>query len=99
MSATLRAARLPFLILGSLVLWVLLERSPEQRRSGVVLRWAVNSQEREQLFAKAAKRAVEAEYPGIRIQFIKQNEGNKVETMIAGGDAPSPSPSSSRRTQ
>src|SRR5262249_54609660 len=27
-------------------------------------------------------------YPGVRIQFIKTNEGRKVETMISGGDAP-----------
>jgi len=54
----------------------------------VVLRWVVNSQERDQLFYQAAKKAFEASHPRIRIQFIKSNEGDKVDTMIAGGDAP-----------
>lgn len=88
MPAVLRALWLPFVILALVGAWVLLERSPEQARGGVVLRWVVNSQERDQVFARAVKAAFEARNPGIRIQFIKQNEGRKVETMIAGGDAP-----------
>jgi multiple sugar transport system permease protein len=83
-----RAAWLPLTLLVLVAAWILLERSPEQARGGVVLRWVVNSQERDQVFARAAKQAFEAEHPGIRIQFIKQNEGRKEETMIAGGDAP-----------
>ncbi|MFN3650877.1 MAG: extracellular solute-binding protein [Armatimonadota bacterium] len=88
MLSFLRAAWLPVLFLALTALWVVLERSPEQRGDGVVLRWVVNSQERDQVFARAARDAFEAKHPGIRIQFIKQNEGRKVETMIAGGDAP-----------
>ncbi|HEU4753151.1 MAG TPA: extracellular solute-binding protein, partial [Armatimonadota bacterium] len=83
-----RAAWLPLLILALVGAWIALEQPPERRGNGVVLRWVVNSQERDQVFARAAKRAFEAAHPGIRIQFIKQNEGRKVETMIAGGDAP-----------
>lgn len=84
----LRSAWLPLLLVALLALWFVLEQSPEQRTGAVVLRWVVNSQERDQVFAQAAKRAFETRHPNIRIQFIKQNEGNKVETMIAGGDAP-----------
>lgn len=88
MIAFLRTAWLPLLLLALLGLWVVLERSPEQQRGVVVLRWVVNSQERDQIFAQAARRAFEASHPNLRIQFIKSNEGRKVETMIAGGDAP-----------
>src|SRR5947209_8173217 len=76
------------LLLALAALWVYLERAPEAERGKVVLRWVVNSQDRDQVFARAAQRAFEARFPGIRIQFIKTNEGRKVETMIAGGDAP-----------
>src|SRR5688500_13177867 len=79
---------LPFLLLGLVAAWIWLERAPEGAGGVVVLRWVVNSQERDQLFARAARQAFEAAHPGIRIQFIKTNEGRKVETMIAGGDAP-----------
>jgi multiple sugar transport system permease protein len=88
MLSFLRTAWLPLLLACLVALWMLLERSPEQRGGAVVLRWVVNSQERDQVFARAAQRAFEARNPGIRIQFIKQNEGRKEETMIAGGDAP-----------
>src|SRR5262249_16215714 len=70
------------------VLWFYLERAPEHDRGKVVLRWVVNSQERDQVFARGAQRAFEARFPGIGIQFIKQDEGRKVETMIARGDPP-----------
>ena len=79
---------LPIALALLLALWVCLERAPGDRGGGVVLRWVVNSQERDLLFARAAKRAFEARHPAIRIQFIRSNEGRKVETMIAGGDAP-----------
>ena len=84
----IRSASLPLLILLLVAAWVLLEQSPEQKRGGVVLRWVVNSQERDQVYARAVKAAFEAKNPAIRIQFIKQNEGRKVDTMISGGDAP-----------
>jgi multiple sugar transport system permease protein len=84
----LRAVWLPVLLAAMLGLWWMLEQSPARQGDAVVLRWVVNSQERDQLFAQAAKQAFEAKHPGIRIQFIKQNEGRKTETMIAGGDAP-----------
>lgn len=83
-----RAAWLPLLLLALLALWIALEQSPEAKPDGVTLRWVINSQERDVRFAEAAKRAFEAKHPGIHIQFIKTNEGRKVETMIAGGDAP-----------
>src|SRR2546425_5518979 len=88
MSGFLRSAWLPFAILLLIVAWILLEQSPEQRPNAVVLRWVVNSQERDQVYARAAKAAFESTHPRIRIQFIKQNEGRKVDTMISGGDAP-----------
>src|SRR5437588_816709 len=84
----IRSAWLPVLILILVAVWMTLERSPEEPSAGVVLRWVINSQERDVQFAMAAKRAFEARHPGIRIEFIKQNEGNKTETMIAGGDGP-----------
>ncbi len=71
-----------------LAVWVRLEQSPRQAKKAIVLRWVVNSQERDQLFAQTARSAFEAQHPEIRIDFIKQNEGTKVDTMIAGGDAP-----------
>lgn len=79
-----------------LITWVFLERPPEQRPGVVVLRWVVNSSERDQVFARYIKNGdpetgipgFEATHPNIRIQFIKANEGDKVGTMIAGGDAP-----------
>jgi hypothetical protein len=71
MLSVLRSLWLPLLVLALGVLWIALERSPEQREGGVVLRWVVNSQERDQIFARAAKQAFEATHPGIRIQFIK----------------------------
>lgn len=83
--------------LGVLVgLWVVLERPPEQSPNTTVLRWVVNSSERDQVFARYIKNGdpqhnipgFEATHPGIRIEFIKANEGDKVGTMIAGGDAP-----------
>lgn len=88
MLSFLRAAWLPLVIMVLVAAWLVLERSPVQDGGGVVLRWVVNSQERDQVFARALKQAFEARHPGIRIQFIKQNEGRKVDTMIAGGDAP-----------
>src|SRR5215510_7150936 len=88
MVSFLRGAWLLILIAALIPVWILLERSPEQQKGGAVLRWVVNSQERDQVFAQAARKAFEASHPGIRIQFIKTNEGNKVEAMIAGGDAP-----------
>jgi multiple sugar transport system permease protein len=88
MAAFLRAAWLPLLLVALVGIWILLEQSPEQKGNVTVLRWVVNSQERDQKFALAAKKAFEAKFPHIRIEFIKQNEGNKTETMIAGGDAP-----------
>jgi multiple sugar transport system permease protein len=88
MLSFLRTAWLPIFIAALLVLWFALEQSPVQKGSAVVIRWVVNSQERDLLFANAARQAFEARHPDIRIQFIKSNEGNKVETMIAGGDAP-----------
>jgi len=88
MLSFLRGAWLPFLLLVLLALWIVLEQSPEAKPGGVTLRWVINSQERDVQFAEAAKRAFEAKHPGIHIQFIKTNEGRKVETMIAGGDAP-----------
>ena len=88
MLSFMRAAWIPLLIAALVGCWILLERSPGQPGSGVTLRWVVNSQERDQVFARAIKTAFEARHPGIRIRFIKQNEGRKVETMIAGGDAP-----------
>src|SRR5581483_12441131 len=88
MFSAIRSAWLPVLLLALGVLWLFLERSPVQSPGVVVLRWVVNSQERDQVFARAAQQAFELEHPGIRIQFIKTNEGRKVETMIAGGDAP-----------
>ena len=83
-----RSAWLPLVVLLLVVAWVFLEQSPVQESGAVVLRWVVNSQERDQVYARAVKRAFEAAHPGIRIQFIKQNEGRKVDTMISGGDAP-----------
>src|SRR5688572_18563151 len=83
-----RSAWLPLVVLLLVVAWVFLEQSPERESGAVVLRWVVNSQERDQVYARAVKRAFEAKHPGIRIQFIKQNEGRKVDTMISGGDAP-----------
>jgi multiple sugar transport system permease protein len=91
MPALLRSIWLPLLIVALVVLWILLERPPVQPITGgssVVLRWVVNSQERDQIFAQAAKKRFEELNPSIRIQLIKQNEGRKEETMIAGGDAP-----------
>src|SRR6266542_5371379 len=88
MLSSLRSACLPLVILSLCVLWIILERSPEHRPGAVTLRWVINSQERDVQFAEAARKTFERLHPGIRIQFIKQNEGNKVETMIAGGDAP-----------
>ncbi|NUL83569.1 MAG: extracellular solute-binding protein [Armatimonadetes bacterium] len=79
---------LPVSLVLLILLWAWLERSPQQRGGAVVLRWVVNSQERDQQFAQAAKKAFEARNPGIRIEFVKTNEGRKVDTMIAGGDAP-----------
>ena len=38
--------------------WIYLERAPEARGGVVVLRWVVNSQERDQQFAAAARRCV-----------------------------------------
>src|SRR2546423_1983104 len=84
----LRAAWLPILILLLVGAWIALERSPEQTSNAIVLRWVINSQDRDVQFAQAIRARFEAEHPGIRIQFIKSNEGNKVEAMIAGGDAP-----------
>src|ERR1041384_8069798 len=88
MIAAMRTAWLPLFIAVLIVAWIFLERSPEETSGAVVLRWVVNSQERDQRYAQAIKRAFEFAHPQIRIQLIKQNEGNKVETMIAGGDAP-----------
>src|SRR5258708_4873679 len=88
MLAFARSASLPLLIVLLCGLWVVLERSPEQRPGAVTLRWVINSQERDVQFGEAACKAFEASHPGIRIQFIKQSEGHKVEAMIAGGDAP-----------
>ena len=88
MLSVLRAAWLPAVTLGLIALWIYLERPPEHEPGKVTLRWVINSQERDVQFAEAAKRAFEAKHPGIRIQFIKSNEGRKVDTMIAGGDAP-----------
>ncbi|HEY3281821.1 MAG TPA: extracellular solute-binding protein [Armatimonadota bacterium] len=84
----LRSLALPALLVALLVAWAWLERPPEQRPGKVVLRWVVNSMERDQVFARAIKVAFEARNPDIVIQFIKSNEGSKVDTMIAGGDAP-----------
>src|ERR1041385_7999243 len=88
MLAFARSAWLPLLIAALCVLWVVLERSPEQQAGAVTLRWVINSQERDVQYAEAARAGFEALHPGIRIQFIKQNEGQKGEAMIAGGDAP-----------
>jgi multiple sugar transport system permease protein len=83
--------------LGVLVsLWVFLERPPEQRKNAVVLRLVVFSGERDQVFwrlikngdPKAGIQGFETAHPEIRLEFIKAGEGDKVGTMIAGGDAP-----------
>lgn len=87
-SQTLKSIALPALIVGLLCLWVFLDRVPQQGQGSVTLRWVVNSGEGDQIFVQAAKRAFEARHPHISLQLIKQNEGRKVETMIAGGDAP-----------
>jgi multiple sugar transport system permease protein len=84
----LRAAWLPLLLAALVSLWIVLERSPESRPDAVTLRWVINSSERDRSFYTVLQKAFEAKHPQIHIQFIKQNEGNKVETMIAGGDAP-----------
>ncbi len=84
----LRAYWLPIIIAALLIIWLRLEQSPRHSSNAVVLRWVVNSQKRDQLFAQSARTAFETKHPGIRIEFIKQNEGTKVDTMIAGGDAP-----------
>jgi multiple sugar transport system permease protein len=92
MLSFVRALWLPLLLLSMVLLWVTLEQSPVQSTApggrAVVLRWVVNSQERDQIFAQAARERFEQLHPGIRLQLIKQNEGRKEETMIAGGDAP-----------
>jgi multiple sugar transport system permease protein len=76
--------------------WVVLERPPEQRAGEVVLRLVVNSSERDQVLARLIRNGdpahgyagFEKTHPGIRLEFIKAAEGDKVGTMIAGGDAP-----------
>lgn len=80
---------LAFLGLALLVaLWIFLERPPEQEPGKVVLRMVINSSERDQVFARLIKKGFEESEPNIRLQFIKAGEGDKVGTMIAGGDAP-----------
>src|SRR5438034_687064 len=88
MASFARATWLPLLIAVLIAAWAAAERSPARRGGAVVLRWVVNSQERDLQFARAARAAFEAGHPGIRVEFIKSNEGRKEETMIAGGDAP-----------
>ncbi len=88
MLAILRGIWLPILIIVLCAAWYLLEQSPERAPGAVVLRWVINSQERDVQFGEAIKRVFERAHPDIRIQFIKQNEGQKVDAMIAGGDAP-----------
>jgi len=88
MTGFFRAAWLPLLLASLISLWIVLERSPESRPDAVTLRWVINSSERDRSFYAVLQKAFEARHPHIHIQFIKQNEGNKVETMIAGGDAP-----------
>lgn len=88
MYAFFRSAWLPLLLVALICLWIALERSPESRPNAVTLRWVINSSERDRSFYAALQKAFEAKHPHIHIEFIKQNEGNKVETMIAGGDAP-----------
>src|SRR5436190_22103826 len=88
MAGYLRSPLLPLADLLLVITRILLEQSPEQIPNAVVLRWVVNSQERDQVYARAAKAAFESTHPHIRIQFIQQNEGRKVDTMISGGDAP-----------
>ncbi|HEY3415067.1 MAG TPA: extracellular solute-binding protein [Armatimonadota bacterium] len=77
-------------------LWVFLERPPEQKAGTTVLRLVVFSGERDQVFwrlirngdPKLGIKGFESEHPEIRLEFIKAGEGDKVGTMIAGGDAP-----------
>lgn len=88
MLSFLRGAWLPLLLAALVSLWIVLERSPDARPDAVTLRWVINSSERDRSFYAVLQKAFEAKHPHIHIQFIKQNEGNKVETMIAGGDAP-----------
>ncbi len=75
-------------LISLVVLWIYLERPPEQVPGVVVLRMVVNSSERDQVYARLIKQGFEKAHPDIRIQFIKAGEGDKKGTMIAGGDAP-----------
>src|SRR5438309_866962 len=88
MLTSVRGMWLPLLLILLSAAWYLLEQSPEETRGAVTLRWVINSQERDVLFGEAVKRAFERGHPNVRIQFIKQNEGQKTDAMIAGGDAP-----------
>lgn len=83
-----RRFALPLLLVLLVGVWVVLEQSPEQKPGTVTLRWVVNSSERDRSFYQAIQEGFEAKHPQIHIQFIKSAEGQKVETMIAGGDAP-----------
>ncbi len=87
MAARLRYS-LPVVVFLVCLVWWRLEQRPNSIAGAVELRWIINSQERDVRFAEAARAAFEQANPGIRVQFIKTNEGHKLETMIAGGDAP-----------
>lgn len=70
------------------VLWIYLERPPEQPPNTTLLRVVVFSGERDQVFWRLIKKGFQEKNPDIHLQFIKAAEGDKVGTMIAGGDAP-----------
>ena len=57
---------LAVLLIALVAGWIYLERAPEQPGGVVVLRWVVNSQERDQQFAAAARRAWKSDTPGCR---------------------------------
>jgi multiple sugar transport system permease protein len=88
MAAFIRGAWLPLILIALIAAWIALERPPASRPGQVTLRWVINSQERDVQFAEAIRTAFEAKNPRIHIEFVKQNEGRKEDTMIAGGDAP-----------
>ncbi|MEP6755294.1 MAG: extracellular solute-binding protein [Chthonomonadales bacterium] len=71
-----------------MIAWWWCEQEPELKSDRVTIRWVVNSQDSEQRFAQLVCDAFEKSQSTVHVQLIKQNEGAKVDTMIAGGDAP-----------
>lgn len=84
----MRILWLPVALVILLGLWLWLEQPVTPADGRTVIRWVINSQDRDVQYAEAVRAGFERRHPDIHVEFIKTNEGRKVETMIAGGDAP-----------